>query len=88
MLNLIWESQFKKDIKVAIKRNLDLKKLESIIKDLQQDKPLPSKNRTHKLLGNYMDYWECHVEPDCLLVYKKTKTDLILARTGTHSDLF
>jgi mRNA interferase YafQ len=49
---------------------------------------LPIKNRNHKLKGNFKDYWECHIEPDWLLIYKLTSTEVILARTGTHADLF
>jgi len=29
-----------------------------------------------------------HIEPDWLLLYKIDGNDLILARTGTHADLF
>lgn len=38
----------------------------------------------------FMGCRECHIEPDWLLVYKKSKNDLILflIETGTHSDLF
>lgn len=52
------------------------------------EKPLLEKHRNHKLKGDYVGYWECHIEPDWLLVYKKTETHIIFARTGTHSDLF
>jgi mRNA interferase YafQ len=44
------------------------------------EEPLPSKNRNHKLKGDYVGYWECHIEPDWLLVYKKTDTEIIFAR--------
>ena len=46
------------------------------------------KNREHKLVGKYNGLWECHVEPDWLLVYKVTTTEAIFVRTGSHSDLF
>ncbi len=88
MLLIVWETQFKKDYKVAVKRNKDLSKLLSIITDLQQGKPLPAKNKNHKLKGNYSGSWECHIEPDWLLIYELTKVELILVRTGTHADLF
>lgn len=52
------------------------------------EQPLPPKNRNHKLKGDYVGYWECHIELDWLLVYKKTETEIIFARTGSHSDLF
>jgi len=66
----------------------DISKLKNIITDLCQGLTLPVKNRTHKLRGNYEGFWECHIEPDWLLIYKKTETEIILARLGTHSDLF
>ena len=88
MLTIVWESQFKKDFKLATKRKKNLEKLASIIKDLQHNKPLPPKNKNHKLNGTYAGYLECHIEPDWLLIYKTTSKALILARTGSHSDLF
>jgi mRNA interferase YafQ len=88
MLILVWESQFKRDFGTATKRNKDLQKLANIIKDLQLGKTLLQKNRDHKLKGNYSNCRECHIEPDWLLIYKKTKSELILVRTGSHSDLF
>ncbi len=88
MLTIIWESQFKKDFKIAKKRGRDLTKLDEIIRILQSQKSLPIKNKDHKLKGNYTGCRECHIEPDWLLIYKITKKELILSRTGTHSDLF
>ncbi|KIC75824.1 mRNA interferase YafQ, partial [Neochlamydia sp. TUME1] len=41
-----------------------------------------------RLVGNFKGRWECHIEPDWLLVYLKTDEDIIFERTGTHSDLF
>lgn len=88
MLVIVWESQFKKDFKKATKRNMDLEKLAYIIKELQHRRTLPPKNKNHKLKGNYVDCWECHIEPDWLLIYQLTSEELILVRTGSHSDLF
>ncbi len=38
----------------------------------------------------YKNCWECHVEPDWLLIYKYQDDGLILLlfATGSHSDLF
>ncbi len=88
MLTIIWQSQFKKDFKNATKRKKKLAKLAFIINELQHNKLLPYKNKNHKLKGNYADCWECHIEPDWLLIYKTTAKELILIRTGSHSDLF
>ena len=32
--------------------------------------------------------WECHIEPDWLLIYEVTDAEVLLIRTGSHSDLF
>ena len=56
------------------------------------DQPLAAKNRDHKLTGNYVGVRECHIEPDWLLIYDKEGSletgELILVRTGSHSELF
>jgi mRNA interferase YafQ len=88
MLNIAYESQFKKDFKKVKKRGKNLKKMNDILSLLIKEKPLPTKNRNHPLHGNWKGYWECHIEPDWLLIYKKTIQEIILVRTGTHADLF
>lgn len=88
MLQIIYQSRFKKDLDIVVKRGKDLEKFKKIVTTLLADKPLPIKNRNHRLKGEFADYWECHIEPDWLLIYKKTPTELIFARMGTHADLF
>lgn len=88
MLLLVYEGRFDKDIEKVKKRGKDMKKLYDVIALLVAKKALPLKNRNHKLVGNFKDYWECHIEPDWLLIYKKTSTTIVLSRTGTHADLF
>ena len=88
MLTPIYLSRFEKEVKLAKKRGKDMLKLKHIIQLLIDEQPLPPKNRNHKLQGEFKDCWECHIEPDWLLIYKKTAKEIIFARTGTHSDLF
>ena len=80
--------KFDKEVAKAKNRGKDMEKLKEILKLLIQEKPLLPKHSNHKLKGEYVGYWECHIEPDWLLVYKKTETHIYFARTGTHSDLF
>jgi mRNA interferase YafQ len=40
------------------------------------------------LKGVWKGWRECHVQPDWLLIYTTTETEVVLARTGTHADLF
>ncbi len=83
-------SQFKASLKLAKKRGLNIALLESVIERLRQDKPLEKKHRNHELLGKYKGIWECHIQPDWLLLYLKAKDILVmtLIDTGTHSDIF
>lgn len=83
-------SQFKKDYKAAVKRNLDMEQLKKVVKILADGETLPEEYDDHTLKGKYSGYRECHIQPDWLLVYKITEDLLILSlyRTGTHSDLF
>jgi len=88
--DIIRFNQFKRDYKLMIKQNRDISVLNSLITDLYNQKPLPPNYRDHILIGNYAGYRECHVAGagDWLLIYKIKNKVLMLARTGTHSELF
>lgn len=88
MLLPVYQRQFKRDVERTKLRGNNMNKLKKIIGLLITEEQLPVQNRNHKLKGTFIDYWECHIEPDWLLIYKKTSTDIIFVRTGTHADLF
>lgn len=82
--------QYERDVKLAVRRGLDIEKLLDVVRLLHQGVPLPEKHRNHLLHGDYKGYWECHISPDWLLLYEKdTEIRIIsLYRTGTHADVF
>ncbi len=88
MVTLRQLSKFGKDYKRCLKRGYDMEKLHGVIEQLAHGKTLEPRYRDHFLLGEYKDCRECHIEPDWLLVYLLTETELVLIRTGTHADLF
>ena len=88
MFDVIYTTQFKKDLKLAKKRGKDLRKLKYIITKVTNDERLDSKYKEHKLIGKYKNRWECHIEPDWLLIYQVTSKEVVFERTGSHSDLF
>lgn len=88
MLDLRYSTKFKKDFKACTKRNYNMQLLQQVIDTLRIPEPLPAKNRDHYLTGNYSGFKECHIQPDWLLIYQQTDHELLLYRTGTHSDLF
>ena len=79
---------FKKDQKRISKRGYTEAKLTHVVLMLAQGTLLPARFRNHKLRGNYEGHWECHIEPDWLLVHRFHNNVLQLVRTGTHADLF
>jgi mRNA interferase YafQ len=83
-------SQFKKSYKLAIKRGLSIEKLDKAIELLATHGYLPPEYHDHPLAGEMKGLRECHVEPDWLLIYRIDHGILllVLAATGTHSDLF
>ena len=82
--------QYDRDVKLAVRRGLDIEKLLEVVRLLRQGEPLPEKCHNHLLHGDYKCYWECHINPDWLLLYEKdTEIRIIsLYRTGTHTDIF
>ena len=81
-------SQFKKDTKRVQKQGKSLDAMKEVLHQLINDKPLPDKYRDHNLIGNYLGARECHLQLDWLLIYELTEDELILVRTGSHSELF
>ena len=82
--------QFKKGVKRCQKRGYDMGLLREALKTLAETGTLPESYLPHKLTGDYKGHWECHLQPDWLLVWKKYKKTLTLTMTdtGTHSDLY
>lgn len=89
-LEIVPSNRFRKDLKLARKRGLDLSKLEVVVETLALQIPLATQYHDHPLTGNYSSFRECHIEPDWLLLYRQDEKELMLFlfRTGSHSDLF
>ena len=90
MYEVFASTRFKRDLKLAIKRNYDISLLVAIIALLSDGEPLPEKNNDHPLKGDYESCRECHITPDWLLIYEIADDEgvLYITRTGTHSDMF
>lgn len=91
MLEIQYGRRFKKEFRNAVKQpGHTPQMLKDAVDFLVRQEPLPESYCDHKLRGKYKGYRECHLAPDWLLVYKveREKLLLVLARTGSHSDLF
>ena len=87
-MTIVYTTQFKRDYKKIKKQNREINKLKVLIEKLVSEDKLESKYKDHQLAGEFKGYRDCHIEPDWLLIYKKTADNLILERTGSHSELF
>ena len=75
-------------------------KLDEVLDDLIEERPLSPLRRDHALTGDWIDHRECHISGDWLLIYRfdpvpeKAREEgdsvesVTFVRTGTHSDLF
>lgn len=88
MKTLFASNSFQKDLKRALNRGKNQKRMKEVLDLLLADTPLPSRCRPHRLVGDCKGLWECHLEPDWLLIYDITEEEIRLYRTGTHADLF
>lgn len=90
MYSIDYSNRFKKDVKRCAKRGLNMEALHRVVSLLAETGTLPPEYKSHKLSGNYAGLWECHIEPDWLMVWDQndTKMKLLFLKTGTHSDIF
>lgn len=88
MRKIVETAAFSRDLKRCKKRGKNVLKLFGVVASLAKGTPLDPKHKPHPLKGNWKPKWDCHVEPDWILIYEVTDKEVVLVRTGTHSDLF
>ncbi len=88
MLIPCYTKRFKKDLQRVSKSGKNVQKLKTVIKLLVAQERLPAKYKEHKLVGEFKERLECHIEPDWLLIYKISGERIIFETTDSHSDLF
>ena len=91
MYEIYYTNEFKKQLKLMMKRGKSAEVMNNAIEILSDTGTLPVvPYRTHKLHGDFVNHWEAHLEPDWLLVWRVDHNKIIvtLTNTGTHADLF
>ena len=88
MRRVDFKTRLMRDLKKMARRGKSTNKFLVMIGLIAAGTPLPEKAKLHKLSGQYEGLWECHIESDWLLIFDITDREVILYRTGTHSDLF
>jgi mRNA interferase YafQ len=87
---ILFSNQFKRSYKKCLKRGCNKALFEEVVTLLAETGTLPARYKAHKLVGEWKGLWECHIQPDWLLIWEQREEELILILTdmGTHSDLF
>lgn len=62
--------------------------LEQVVDMLATGKKLPEKYKNHPLRGNLNGYYDCHILPDWVLIYKieKERLTVLLFDIDKHSN--
>lgn len=90
MYTIRFTGEFKRQMKMCERRGYDMELLREAIRILSTEGKLPEKYLPHQLHGDRNGQWECHIQPDWLLIWEIRDQELVLVllNTGTHSDLF
>jgi mRNA interferase YafQ len=88
MRRISQHAQFRADLRRQRRRGKDTEELIAAVELLAETGRLPEGYSPHQLSGEWKGVSECHIDPDWLLIYDVTPDEVLLIRTGTHSDLF
>ena len=90
MYRIRFTGEFKRQMKLCERRGYDMELLRTAIRILSTEGKLPENYLPHQLHGDRRGQWECHIQPDWLLIWEQHDAELVLVmlNTGTHSDLF
>lgn len=91
MYQITYSNKSKADLKRLIKNShFRIEEFKMVLKTLSSSGNLDIRHRNHKLNGEFVGCWECHVQPNVLLIYSIDKDNLVISllRIGSHPDLF
>lgn len=91
MYQIIHSNNFRRKLKNNLKNGcFPREKLEYLLYIFSSELPLDSSFKNHKLQGQYKHLYECHLQPDILLIYERDDKSrlIVLVDIGSHSDLF
>lgn len=92
MREIVRANRFRRDYKRESKGQHRLtlaSDLATVVAALAGDVLLEPRYEDHPLGVSWNGYRDCHIKPDLILIYRKTDDGrLLLARLGSHSELF
>jgi len=90
MVELIWDTSFKRAYKKRVSGSVALKKKFWETLELFVNNPFDTRLKTHKLTGKLKGLWALSVDYDCRLVFKFIKENdvILLIDIGTHDEVY
>jgi addiction module RelE/StbE family toxin len=90
MINLAWDSAFKRSYKKRISRDAILKEEFWDALELFARNPFHSYLKTHQLTGTLQGLWAFSVAPDCRVIFKfyNSNKSVLLIDIGTHEEVY
>lgn len=90
MIELTWDSNFKRSYKERIRNNPRLKKKFWDTMEMFSLNPFDSGLRTHKLSGKLNGLWAFSVANDCRVIFKfyDDNESVLLIDIGTHEEVY
>ena len=73
IFKIIFTNRFKKDVKILRRRGHNMNLLKEAIRELEEKGQLSNNYLPHKLSGGFTGYWEVHLKPDWLLIWKVSR---------------
>jgi mRNA interferase YafQ len=70
MRKVVRRNRFLRELRQLKRRGLDIRELLAAIDLLVEDGELPAGYNPHLLTGEWEGIWECHIDPDWLLITK------------------
>ena len=91
MYSIHFSKKFTKQFKKIARSGVyNIEYIYDVIDLLASGERLPAKFFDHRLKGNFVNFRECHIYPDLLLIYFIAEKTLMMEmiQIGSHSELF
>ena len=76
MYSIKFTGEFKRDMRLCKKRGYDMELIREAIRILSVDGKLPKDYLPHQLHGDRKGQWECHIQPNWLLIWEQHDKEL------------
>ncbi len=88
MIQLSRNKRFEAELRRAFRAGLSRDDWEHLEYLFLQGGPLPEEYDEHPLKDNWHGHWDCHLEGDLVVIYRRTDRRVNLVRIGKHTEVF